>query len=122
MTQFPSGDPVKRTVTTEQLQANFDALMAAVENEGVHVCITRDEYPVAVLMPWEHYRAAREGLARLELAYWHAWAHPERFDNDHLRKTVADLVEGRPTSPARTPTRRTSGGEDVPTAPPARDA
>lgn len=119
MPQTAGPDPRMTTVTTAEFTANFDALMNAVETQGVHVCITGDEYPVAVLMPWEHYRAARQGLAELELAYWRAWANPHAFDDAALRRTVADLVEDRP--PTRPAPPRASAGDPAQSAGAADD-
>lgn len=112
MSPPPSADARMKAVTTAELAANFDEFVRAVEDEGVQVCITGDEYPVAVLVPWEHYRAAREGLARLELAYWRSWADPQNFDDAHLRSTVADLVEDRPSSAHRPVSREARVAKD----------
>ena len=101
MAQPPSSSPPERTVTIREFQDHFDELFEAVEHGGTHLIITREEVPVAVLMPWSHYRTARERLARLELAYWSAWRDDGTFDASRLREPVADIVEDlRPSTNA----------------------
>jgi prevent-host-death family protein len=93
MEQPTTSSPPQRTVTVREFQERFEELLEAVESGGTHLIITREEVPVAVLMPWSHYRTARERLARLELAYWSAWRDDGTFDSVRLREPVADLVE-----------------------------
>ncbi len=96
MSDPPTASPPWRSLSVEQVTANFDEVLAAVEREGAAVRLTREEIPVAVLLPWAQYRATLEMLARLELAYWSAWSDDGAFDNEHLRQAVAALVEDRP--------------------------
>ena len=101
MEQPTTSSPPQRRVTVRELQERFEELLEAVESGGTHLIITREEVPVAVLMPWSHYRTARERLARLELAYWSAWRDDGTFDAQRLREPVADIVEDlRPSTSA----------------------
>ncbi len=49
-----------------------DVLDRTVET-GEHIVVSRNGTPIAVLVPFDWYRATREQQARLEVAHWAAW-------------------------------------------------
>ena len=99
MTRPPSEPPPTVSVTVEAATRDFDALLAAVTSKGTHVTITRDEIPVAVIVPWAWYRRGQERLARYDVAYWASWSDAGDFDDDAYASMVADLNEPTPLTP-----------------------
>ena len=99
MTSPRSEPPPVMSVTVEEASRDFDALLEAVTSKGTHVTITRDEIPVAVIVPWAWYRRTQERLARYDVAYWASWSDVGDFDDDTYASMVADLNEPTPLTP-----------------------
>jgi len=79
------------TVSIEAAAVIFDKLIEAVTTQGARVTLTRDEAPVAVIVPWAWYRHVREVLAQHEAAYWTAWSDAGEFDGAAYAYMVAGL-------------------------------
>ncbi len=70
----PDGpEPTVVMISTEQWLESPLELVDRVVGTGEHLVVTREGEPVAVLVPFEYYRATRERLAKLDSAYWAAW-------------------------------------------------
>lgn len=106
--------PPLTTVSVDDLQADFDTWLARVE-QGTTLTLTGDGgRPVAALVPWEWFRSQRERLARIEFAYWMAWANG-RFD----ARRFADVADEQITPPGELSTKPLPDDEDDADAPDA---
>ncbi len=96
MTASRCQPPPVINVTVEEFTRDLDALLEAVTSKGTHVTITREEIPVAVIVPWAYYRRTEERLARYDVAYWSSWTDAGDFDDNAYARQVADLEKPDP--------------------------
>lgn len=96
MTHSRRQPPPVYSVTAEEFTRDVDGVLEAVTTKGAHVTITREEVPVAVILPWAYYRRTEERLARYDVAYWASWTEDGTFDDDAYARTIADLEKPDP--------------------------
>ena len=99
MTASRSQPPPVINVTVEEFTRDLDALLEAVTSKGTHVTITREEIPVAVIVPWAYYRRTEERLARYDVAYWSSWTDAGDFDDNAYARKIADLNDPEAFTP-----------------------